>query len=140
MKTLRLILFAAVLALGICDRSQACNAQVTTLTTSAASVIVKPGTYAKVITIQNTGSNNVSVSIDGGTGYVDQQTGQAGSNPTAALGILVPAGQYVTFNSFPSASGLHRWIVAIMVSGTTTLRISTDDSPGSNASSQFPTP
>ena len=66
--------------------------QVTTLSNAAASIIVKPGTYAKVIVIQNNGSNSVRLSIDGGTTYTDSQTGKTGTNPTTSTGILLPAG------------------------------------------------
>ncbi len=98
-----------------------------------------PGTYCKVLIIQNNGSNSVRLSIDGGPTYTDQQTGKAGTNPTTSKGILLPAGAQIIISTQPSASGIHRPIVAIMVSSTTTLDIVSDDSAGSNASTTFPT-
>lgn len=137
MKTIRLLLLAAV-ALAVVPLHAAIG-KVTGLTTSAAAVIVVPGTYAKVIIIQNNGSNSVRLSIDGGATYTDQQTGKTGTNPTTTTGILLPAGAQIIISTQPSAAGIHRPIVAIMVSSTTTLDIITDDSPGSNASTTFPT-
>ena len=139
MKNIPRILIALGLCVAFCLPARATIGQVTTLSTSAA-IIVAPGTYAKLIIIQNNGANSVRLSVDGGTTYVDQQTGKAGSNPTASKGYLLPAGQQVVLSSEPNASGLHRPIVAIMVTGSTTLDIVTDDSPGSNASTTFPTP
>lgn len=137
MKTLRLLILVAVAALAVPLR--AAIGQVTTLDATTPKIIVIPGTYAKLIIIQNNGSNSVRISVDGGTTYTDQQTGKAGSNPTTTTGYLLPAGQQLVLSTTPSSSGLHRPIVAIMVTSTTTLDIVTDDSPGSNASSTFPT-
>lgn len=139
MKNTIRILLALSLSLALGLQSKAAIGQVTSLSTSTAKIIVIPGTYAKVICIQNNGSNSVRLSIDGGTTYVDQQTGKAGTNPTTSTGILLPAGAQIIINTQPSASGIHRPIVAIMVASTTTLDIITDDSPGSNASTTFPT-
>lgn len=140
-KLLRNFLSLVALAIffaGLVSPAFACIGQVTGVSSTAV-VIVVPGTYAKVILIQNNGSGAVRLSIDGGTTYTDQQTGKTGANPTASTGILLPAGSQIMISTVPSASGIHRPIVAILVSGSTTLDIVTDDSPGSNASTTFPT-
>lgn len=139
MKSLLRFLIALAFAAALALPSRAAIGQVTTLNTSTAKVVVVPGTYCKVIVIQNNGANSVRLSIDGGTTYTDQQTGKAGTNPTSSTGILLPAGAQITISTLPSASGIHRPIVGIMVSSTTTLDVITDDSAGSNASSTFPT-
>lgn len=139
MKTIARLLLALGLALALVLPVRAAIGQVTGLDATTPKIIVVPGTYAKVIVIQNNGSNSVRLSIDGGTTYTDQQTGKAGSNPTTSTGILLPAGAQIAISTQPSAAGIHRPIVAIMVTSTTTLDIVTDDSPGSAASSTFPT-
>jgi hypothetical protein len=135
--TLRILSLAAALLLPLAQ-SRATVGQVTSLNASTAKVIVVPGTYCKVIVIQNNGSNDVRLSIDGGTTYTDVTTGKTGSNPTTSTGILLKAGQQITITTIPTASGIHRPIVGIMATGTTTLDIVTDDSAGSNASTTYP--
>ena len=105
--------------------------QVKNLNASGSSVVLIPGQYAKIIIIQNNGSNSVRLSLDGGTGYQDAVTGKFGTNPTPTTGYLLPAGQQLTIST-PAASsngdpGTHKPIVAIMVTGTTILDLITDE-------------
>jgi hypothetical protein len=113
--------------------------QSTTLSTSAAATIVKPGVYCRTIIIQNNGSNSVRISIDGGASYTDVNSGIKGTNPTATTGYLLAAGQQLILarspNSTQNGSVVWNPIVAIMVTGTTTLDYITDD-----YLSTFPTP
>lgn len=78
------------------------------------------------------------LSLDGGAGYVDPVTGKVGTNPTPTTGYLLQAGQQLVISTTvfngQSQSGLHKPIVAIMVSGTGTLDIITD-----GTLTQFPT-
>jgi hypothetical protein len=106
---------------------------------AAAAVIVNIGANATVCNIQNSGANDVRLSLDGGAAFVDPTVPGStyGTNPTAALGYLLKAGTSLTISLTKyttGAIGLHRPIVAIMVSGSTTLEVSTDDT-----GSTFPT-
>lgn len=112
--------------------------QVTQLNASGSSVIVIPGSNAKLIIIQNNGSNDVRLSFDGGAGTVGSNQ-KYGTNPTPTTGYLLKAGQGITLTMTPYTGitpdpTLHKPIVAIMVTGTTTLDIVTDDTE-----SVFPT-
>lgn len=86
---------------------------------AAASTIVTPSTFIRTLVIQNNGSGDVRLGIDGGTvlGVTD---------PTATTGYLLKAGSQVIF-TYPG-NYLPPVIRAILVSGTTTtLAIVSDD-------------
>ena len=123
-----------ILILALCVASLSAHAnifQVKNLSAAGSSVILIPGEYAKTYTIQNNGSNSVRLSIDGGAGYIDPLTGRAGTNPTPTTGYLLVAGAQYTVGTTAANSngdpGLHKPVVAIMVTSTTTLDIITDD-------------
>jgi hypothetical protein len=121
----------------LCVPLHASIGQVKNLSTAGSSVILVPGSDTKVIIIQNNGSNSVRLSIDGGVGTVIQS--KSGTNPTPTTGILLAAGQQITITTAPYTGitpdpTLHKPIVAIMVSSTTTLDIITD-----GVADQFPT-
>jgi hypothetical protein len=131
-------LFFTAVVFTVAASLQASVGQVTTLSTTA-KTIIKPGPYDKTIVIQNNGSNSVRLSIDGGASYTDPASGLAGTNPTATTGILLPAGQQYIVPTAPTTNSngsVYRPpIVAIMVSGSTTLDIATD-----GTQTVFPTP
>ena len=133
------ILLTAVLALGLALVAQANIGQVKNLNATGSSVICVPGPDDQLIVIQNNGSNSVRLSFDGGVAYVPPTGGKAGTNPTPTTGYLLAAGAQVVvstlpYTSSPSYPGLHKPIVAIMVTGTTTLDFVTD-----GVLTQFPT-
>lgn len=142
MKLFNRIFFVVLLVLASADFARANIAVVNNLNANGSSVICVPGGQAKMIAIQNTGStNSVRISFDGGVGYIDPLTGKTGTNPTPTTGYLLPAGQQIILTMLPQTSstgnqdpGFHRPIVAIMVTGTTTISITTDD-----YTSTFPT-
>lgn len=87
--------------------------------TGTASTLVTPSQYIRTLVIQNNGSGDVRIAIDGGTT-------QGASDPTAAVGQLVKAGTFVIF-TYP---GNYKppVIRVILTSGTsTTISVSTDD-------------
>lgn len=100
--------------------------QVTTLTTSAAAVILTPGRWCHNWTIQNTGSNAVSLSWDGFPSNANAASGAPGySTPTATVGYLLNPSAQVS-QTFTGSKN-PPVVVGIMVAGTTTLNITTDD-------------
>ena len=128
MKKLLSILFAVVVPV----LAHANVFQVKNLNASGSAVILVPGAYAQVIIIQNNGSNSVRLSLDGGAGYLDPLTNKYGTNPTPTTGYLLPAGQQITITTQPQTTGsvtqgIHKPIVAEMVTGTTQIDIITDD-------------
>ena len=129
MKTLRFLVIAA-LAIGVPLASRAAIGQVNNLNTTGSSVVCVPGSTDQVIIVQNNGTNSVRLSIDGGAAYTDPVTGKTGTNPTPTTGYLLAAGAQIIITSVvfsgQSQQGLHKPIVAIMVTGTTTLDIVTD--------------
>ena len=138
MKILRLLILS--LAAALCAVPAFANiGQVKQLSANGSSVICIPGADDQIITIQNNGNNSVRLSFDGGAGYTIPTGGKAGTNPTPTTGYLLAAGASVTLStlpyvSSPSLPGLHKPIVAIMVTSTTTLDIITD-----GTLTQFPT-
>lgn len=137
MKILRILILSLVVAL--CAIPAFANiGNVAGLTATGSSVICVPGADDQLIIIQNNGSNSVRLSFDGGAGYVPPTGGKTGTNPTPTTGYLLAAGAQVILSTPPyassSLSGLHKPIVAIMVTGTTTLSIVTD-----GVLTQFPT-
>ena len=113
----------------LCVPLHASIGQVKNLNASGSSVVIVPGSDTKVIVIQNNGSNSVRISIDGGVGTIINS--KPGTNPTPTTGILLTAGQQITITTAPYTGitpdpTMHKPIVAIMVSSTTTLDIITD--------------
>jgi hypothetical protein len=138
MKTSRLLI-TLVFAMCLSLTAHANIGQTKNLNASGSSVICVPGYDDQIIVIQNNGSNSVRLSFDGGAGYVPPTGGKAGTNPTPTTGYLLAAGQQIILStppyvSSPSYPGLHKPIVAIMVTGTTTIDIITD-----GVLTQFPT-
>lgn len=114
MKKLFLFIFALALAVSC----PALNKSVTTVSASA-STILTASQYVRTVMIQNTGSGDVRLGIDGGTT-------QGTADPTSSTGILLKAGSFIIF-TYP---GNYKPPVvrAILVSGTTTtLSVVTDD-------------
>lgn len=137
MKFLRSILFALAVLVAA-GSARAAIGTVTGLTATGSAVICIPGADDQIIVIQNTGSGSVRLSFDGGAAYLSPAGGRAGTNPTPTTGYLLTAGAQIILTtlpyiSSPSYPGLHKPIVAIMVSGTTTLSITTD-----GVNTQFP--
>lgn len=125
MRTILGLLALAVMPLA----SEATIHQTKGLNASGSSVIIQPGSDTKVIVIQNNGSNSVRLSLDGGVGY--NVNGGTGTNPTPTTGYLLPAGDQLVVSTGPYTgltpeTTLHKPIIAIMVSSTTTLDIVTD--------------
>lgn len=119
-------IFLLGLAVMLAPVAHAAIAHVTTLSNSAATIII-PGASAKLIVIQNTGSNAIRLTFDGGSTYTDYLTGKTGTDPTTTSGYLLGAGQQLFLNMLAGDAGLHKPIRAIMVSGSTTLEIVTDE-------------
>lgn len=138
MKLIRLFILS--LAVALCAVPAFANiGKVAGLTAAGSSVICIPGADDQLIIIQNNGSNSVRLSFDGGTAYITPNSGKPGTNPTPTTGYLLAAGAQVVVStlpyiSSPSMPGLHKPIVAIMVTSTTTLDIITD-----GVLTQFPT-
>lgn len=126
MKFLTALLLSGLLGAPL---ARASVGKVSNLSATGSSVILVPGSDTKVIIIQNNGANSVRLSIDGGVGTV--VNGRTGTNPTPTTGILLAAGQQITITTSPYTGmtpdpTLHKPIVAIMVTSTTTLDIITD--------------
>lgn len=135
----KFLILLALVALAILPVAHAATANVNNLTATGSSVICIPGSDDQMICIQNTGANDVRLSFDGGAGYFTPTGGKAGTNPTPTTGYLLKAGTQIILTtqpyvSSPSYPGLHKPIVAIMVSATTTLTITTD-----GVNTRFPT-
>lgn len=127
MKTLLVLIFAVAFT-ALSARAE--SKQVTTLTTSAAAVIVIPGQQVTCLTISNVGAAAVNLTFDGGSAG-------NGTNPTTGAtgrGLPLAAGQSVSFYG-PFIKGLR--VTAVMQTGTTTLNITTNANVGN---STFPTP
>lgn len=98
----------------------ATNKTVTSVS-STASTILTPGSPT-IITIQNTGSGDVRLGLDGGITNRQKST----PDPTASTGYLLTAGSTVTLSCPPGA--VLPQIRAILVDATTTtLAIATND-------------
>ncbi len=91
-----------------------------TSVSATASTVVTPSSVCRTLTIQNTGSGDVRLGLDGGVplGLTD---------PTATTGFLLKAGTFIVL-TFPGSGYLPPPVRAILVSGTTTtIAITTDD-------------
>ncbi len=115
MKTLRLLLLVLIAVTPF--TAFALNKQVAV--TGTAATILTPGPYVKVVVIQNpsTSTGSISVSIDG-------------TSPTTTLGIIVPPGQQLVL-TYNGGQGSAKPIKAIVVSGSATVNVSTDDTGSS---------
>ena len=94
-----------------------------TSVSGTASTIVTPSSYCQTLTIQNTGSGDVLLSLDGGVPL-------GGTDPTASTGYLLVHGQQLilTFIGPGGSTTPPPPIRAILVTGTTTtLAITTND-------------
>jgi len=120
MKTI-LRLFVA-LALGLTlTVAHATNKNVTTVSGTVSSVLI-PSNSVRTISIQNTGSGNVRLGLDGGTTNRQLST----PDPTATTGYELVAGKQIIL-TYPGTYAPPQ-IRAILESGTTTtLVIATDD-------------
>lgn len=122
MKNLLRLVLVVFLGAALALPSFAIIKQVTTVSASA-STILTPGPHVRIVTIQNNGSGDVRLGIDGGTtnGLTD---------PTASTGYLLKASQQIIL-TFPGTQTQLK-IRAILVTGTTTtLDITTDDAGSS---------
>jgi hypothetical protein len=129
----RILSFALVL-LALATPAFANIKQVTGLSGTVKTLIV-PGPRATWICIQNNGSNSVRITVDGGSTYTDPNTGNPGTDPTASTGYLLAAGQQLVILTAPGTFLLP--IRAIMVTGTTTVDIVTNDF--GTLANEFPT-
>ena len=122
------------LALAIPTLALSSTHQVVGLNNVACSTIIIPGSDTKVIIIQNNGSGDVRISVDGGATFY--ANGGHGTNPTMTTGYVIKGGQtpadkviistgpYTGLTPDPT---LHKPIVAILGGNTTTtLDIITD--------------
>lgn len=86
------------------------------------STILTPSNSCQIITIQNNGSGDVRLGIDGGTTNRQKST----PDPTASSGYLLKAGQYLIL-TYPGNNAPPQ-IRAILATGTTTtLSVTTND-------------
>lgn len=115
MKKLISLLFVVLIAALPC---QAIIKQVTTVG-AAASTILTPGVNVKTVIIQNNGTGNVRVTIDGGT-----VTGL--TNPTATTGYKLVAGAQIII-TYPGDKRPPVIRAILETATTTTLDIVTDD-------------
>lgn len=117
MKKLLCILFGLAL---LCS-AHATNKTVTTVSATV-STILTPGSPT-IITIQNNGSGNVMLGLDGGTTNRQKST----PDPTATSGYLLTGGSSITM-SVPAGTAVPQ-IRAILVTGTTTTLLITTNDP-----------
>lgn len=120
MKLLKLIILLAV-ALAVTVPSHAIIKQVTTVS-GTVSTILTPGPNVKTVIIQNNGSGDVRLTIDGGS-----IASPAGTNPTATTGYLLVAGAQLII-TYPGDKRPPVIRAILRTATTTTLDICTDDS------------
>lgn len=92
---------------------------------ATAGTIVTPSQFCKTLIIQNNGSGDIRVAIDGGTvaGLTD---------PTASTGAIIAAGTYITVTYPGNTNYAQPPIRAILKTATTTIiDIVTDDGKSS---------
>ena len=107
--------------------------QITSLTTGAVATILTPGPNMRFASIQNIGTNQVNLTLDGGTTYT-ATNGKLGQDPTTGatgLGYVLAAGQQITITRDVGGNSLCLPIRAIMAAGTTIINVSTDDTNSS---------
>ena len=123
-------LFSLILvSLALCLSGRAELATVTSLNSSTPKTLIVVGQKVQNLIIQNTGGNQINISIDGGAS-------NGGADPTTTTtgkGIILPAGSYVALYG-PWLVG--QTITAITATGTTTVNIITN---APNGNSSFPT-
>jgi hypothetical protein len=132
-----------IYAIGLLASCLPCSAtihQVTALTRGNPAILIQPGSDTKVIIIQNNGSGDIRLSVDGGV----FTTGDKGTNPTSSTGYLLKGGQTpadriiistAPYTGITPDPTLHKPIVGILGSSTTTiLDIITD-----GVADQYPT-
>lgn len=119
--------FLALLLLSLSLLCLPAHATIIHITTvgATASTIVTPSQFCKTLIIQNNGSGDVRLAIDGGTvsGLTD---------PTASTGVKLAAGTFVMI-TFPGNTNYAPPVIrAILTSGTTTtIDAATDDGKSS---------
>jgi len=115
-RLLPLILFLSLL----CLPAHATTLHITTVS-GTASTLVSPSQFCKTLIIQNNGSGDVRLVIDGGT--VSGST-----DPTASLGIVLAAGTYLTV-TYPGNTNFAPPVVRVILktATTTTIDVVSDD-------------
>lgn len=114
-------LLAILSALTVSLCAHATNKEVTNVGATV-STILTPSNTCQIITIQNNGSGDVRLGIDGGITNRQKST----PDPTASSGYLLKAGQYLIL-TYPGNNAPPQ-IRAILATGTTTtLSVTTND-------------
>lgn len=116
MKRILVIFFALALSV-----SALATNKVVTSVSSTASTVLTPGTPT-IITIQNNGSGDVFLGLDGGITNRQKST----PDPTSSSGYLLVAGASITI-SCPSGTVLQQIRAILKTATTTTLLITTND-------------
>ncbi len=115
------LLFITLLACA--SVAHATNKEVTSVS-AAVSTILSPSNTCQIITIQNNGSGDVRLGLDGGTTNRQKST----PDPTASSGYLLKANQFLILTYPGTGNSSPPQLRAILTSGTTTtLTISTND-------------
>lgn len=119
MKTIA-VLFFIILALALPLTAHATNKSVTSVSATA-STILTPGSPT-IITIQNNGSGDVFLGLDGGITNRQKST----PDPTSSTGYLLTAGSTITLTC-PVGAVLPQIRAILRTGTTTTLLITTND-------------
>jgi len=120
MKTNLRLFLAVAFALTLSVSVFATNKVVTTVGATV-STILTPGSPT-VITIQNNGSGDVFLGLDGGTTNREKST----PDPTATSGYLLTAGSSITI-SVPKGASIPQVRAILRTGTTTTLLVTTND-------------
>lgn len=119
------ILVSFFIAVVLAASAHATNKEVTSVSATVSTIMTYSNTV-RIVTIQNNGSGDVRLGIDGGTTNSQRST----PDPTASSGYLLKAGGFLIL-TYPGTYAPPK-LRAILATGTTTvLSISTDD-PYSN--------
>ncbi len=119
MKYLVSLFIALVLAVS----ARATNKEVTSVSASV-STILSPSNTCQIITIQNNGSGDVRLGLDGGTTNRQKST----PDPTASSGYLLKANQFLILTYPGTGNSSPPQIRAVLATGTTTtLTLTTND-------------
>jgi hypothetical protein len=100
--------------------------QVTSVSSSA-STIVTPSPRTKFLIIQNNGSGNVRLSVDGGSTYTNPYSNAVGTDPTASTGYRLSAGAQLVLTLNAEAGNQVPIRAILETATTTTLDIVTND-------------